>query len=68
MVDVVDMTDADVGPFDPDTLHLIICSTHGEGELPSAAEPFTSTLDETHADLGGWAKDALTLLLESTSS
>lgn len=52
-VDVVDMTDADVGSFDADALHLIICSTHGEGGLPSGAEPFASTLDETQPDLVG---------------
>lgn len=52
-VDVVDMADAEIECFDPDALHLIICSTHGEGELPSGAEPFASTLDEIQPDLTG---------------
>ena len=38
---------AEVGPY------LIICSTHGEGELPYTAIPFLEALEQARPDLAG---------------
>jgi len=43
-VEIIDMTDFEVETFTPETLYLIICSTHGEGELPSGAKPMLEAL------------------------
>lgn len=52
-VDVIDMYEAELDVIDAEALHLIICSTHGEGDLPSGAEPFIEKLDEEQPDLAG---------------
>lgn len=52
-VTVIDMMDATGAVFDRAALHLVICSTHGEGELPSGAEPFAAALDGEQPDLTG---------------
>jgi MioC protein len=48
---LLDLQDFDVTGFQPGTLHLIVCSTHGEGDLPESARPFAAVLDVTPADL-----------------
>lgn len=49
----VDMTDATVEDLRPENLTLVVCSTHGEGELPSSARPFAEFLDSEQPDLSG---------------
>ena len=39
--------------FDAEALHLIICSTYGEGELPASAQPFVAHLEQERPDLSG---------------
>jgi len=52
-VEVIDMTDFDTESFSNETLYLIICSTHGEGDLPSGALPMFESLQLERPDLGG---------------
>jgi MioC protein len=52
-VEVIDMSDFDVDTFSSENLYLIICSTHGEGELPSGALPFHEALQTMNPDLTG---------------
>lgn len=51
-LDVGDMSNFDVGQFTAEAVYLIICSTHGEGELPSSAQPLYDCL-QTRPDLSG---------------
>lgn len=46
---------ADTDPHvDPEVdVYLIVCSTHGEGELPNTAIPFLEALEEVKPDLAG---------------
>ena len=50
---IADLQDVDVTSLDAQAVHLIICSTHGEGELPESAQPFADALDLVHPDLTG---------------
>ncbi|WP_040803916.1 flavodoxin domain-containing protein [Nocardia concava] len=52
-VSVYDMLDFDPGDLDPADFHIIVCSTYGDGELPTGAEPFFTSLDATAPDLTG---------------
>lgn len=52
-VEIVDMTDFDVNNFTADNLYLIICSTHGEGDLPSGAKPLFDSLEDQRPSLSG---------------
>lgn len=52
-VEVADLQDVDVTAFDPAVLYLVICSTHGQGDLPASAQPFADALDEHRPDLTG---------------
>ncbi|MEY4499934.1 MAG: hypothetical protein RL319_922 [Actinomycetota bacterium] len=52
-VEVVDMTDFDVSDFTADNFYLVICSTHGEGDLPSGAMPMFEALENDAPDLTG---------------
>lgn len=52
-VESVDMADFDVLDFDAANSYLIICSTHGDGELPSSARPLGLALDTQQPDLTG---------------
>lgn len=49
----VDMTDATAADLRLENLTLVVCSTHGEGELPSSARPFADLLDTEQPDLDG---------------
>lgn len=49
----LDMTDATVADLRPENLTLAICSTHGEGAMPSSAVPFAELLDTAKPDLSG---------------
>jgi MioC protein len=52
-VEVSDMTDFDIAQFTPDDFYVVICSTHGEGELPTSARPLFDALEEAQPDLSG---------------
>ena len=52
-VEVGDMADRFVGDIDIDALHLIICATYGEGDLPASAKPFYAELQGERPDLTG---------------
>jgi cytochrome P450/flavodoxin len=49
----VDMADATAADLRPENVTLVICSTHGEGEMPSSAQPFARLLDAEQPDLTG---------------
>ncbi|MCC8928437.1 MAG: flavodoxin domain-containing protein [Rhodococcus sp. (in: high G+C Gram-positive bacteria)] len=51
--EVRDMLEYEVSDIDTDDFHVIICSTYGEGELPTGAEPFYEALVEDAPDLTG---------------
>ena len=51
--ELADMTDFDIADFDPNDSYIIVCSTHGDGELPSGAWPFSRALEEGTPDLTG---------------
>ena len=48
-----DMADFELAKFDAATRYIIVCSTHGEGDLPSSARPFFDALSEIAPDLTG---------------
>ncbi|MFD2674485.1 flavodoxin domain-containing protein [Gulosibacter bifidus] len=52
-VEVEDLAEIDVNDFSADDVHLVICSTHGEGDLPYSAQPFVAALNEATPDLTG---------------
>lgn len=49
----LDMTDATAQDLRPENLTLVVCSTHGEGAMPSSAKPFAQFLDREQPDLTG---------------
>ncbi|EOM74998.1 nitric oxide synthase [Rhodococcus rhodnii] len=52
-VALYDMTDYDPGDLDPEDFHVVVCSTYGDGELPTGAEPFHEALEDDEPDLTG---------------
>ncbi|MGK8522168.1 flavodoxin domain-containing protein [Nocardia asteroides] len=52
-VSVHDMTDFDVQELDPRAFHVVVCSTYGDGDLPTGAEPFYNALERHTPDLSG---------------
>jgi MioC protein len=52
-VDVVDMTDFELDDFDTSNFYIVVCSTHGDGELPSGARPFHVALEAESPSLEG---------------
>lgn len=52
-IDVVNMADAGPEVFEPGTLYLIACATHGGGELPGFAQFLHDDLDDLAPDLTG---------------
>ncbi|GAA3699169.1 flavodoxin domain-containing protein [Gordonia hankookensis] len=50
---IYDMSEYSVEDLDPADFLIIVCSTYGEGELPSGAEPFAEELDDVEPDLTG---------------
>ncbi|MBY6412489.1 flavodoxin domain-containing protein [Rhodococcus sp. BP-252] len=51
--EVRDMLEYEVSDIDVNDFHVIICSTYGDGELPTGAVPFYEALDEDAPDLKG---------------
>lgn len=52
-VSVYDMMDFDPGDLELGDFHIVVCSTYGDGDLPTGAEPFFDQLDATRPDLTG---------------
>jgi MioC protein len=52
-VSMYDMTDFAVEDLSPDDFYVVVCSTYGDGELPTGAEPFAEALDEEQPNLEG---------------
>lgn len=52
-VEVADLRDFDPGRLEPSTFYVVVCSTHGDGELPESAIPFGAAIDEVRPDLTG---------------
>ncbi|MFT3716914.1 MAG: flavodoxin domain-containing protein [Gordonia sp. (in: high G+C Gram-positive bacteria)] len=50
---VYDMTDYSPEDLDPEDFLVVVCSTYGEGELPTGALPFADELDDIKPDLSG---------------
>ncbi|MGO1543460.1 MAG: flavodoxin domain-containing protein [Gulosibacter sp.] len=48
-----DLSDVEVESLSPEHFYLIVCSTHGEGELPQSAVPFMDALGSSRPDLTG---------------
>ncbi|WP_067653581.1 flavodoxin domain-containing protein [Nocardia harenae] len=52
-VALYDMGEFDVDDLDPGALHIMVCSTYGDGEFPTNAEPFADALDSRRPALDG---------------
>lgn len=50
---VHDMTEFTADELDPSDFAVVVCSTYGQGELPTGAEPFADDLDAVRPDLTG---------------
>lgn len=50
---IYDMSEYAVEDLVPEDFLVIVCSTYGEGELPTGAEPFADELESVNPDLGG---------------
>lgn len=52
-VSLHDMSEFDIADLDPSTPHVVVCSTYGDGDLPTGAEPFADALERQRPDLTG---------------
>jgi len=52
-VQVDDLAQIVPGALDGDRLHLIVCSTYGDGEVPTGVKPFLAELHERRPSLAG---------------
>lgn len=50
---VFDLQDVDPTSLTPESFYIVVCSTHGEGELPNTALPFYEALNAANPDLSG---------------
>lgn len=50
---VQDLQHTDPAEITPDRLYLVVCSTHGSGDLPNSAVPFAQAFDENPPALAG---------------
>lgn len=50
---IYDMSEFAVEDLNADDFLVVVCSTYGEGELPTGAEPFADELDDVLPDLTG---------------
>lgn len=51
--EVFDLQDFDPADITPERKYIVVCSTHGEGELPNTAQPFGERLEAFEGDLTG---------------
>ncbi|UOQ60303.1 cytochrome P450 [Leucobacter rhizosphaerae] len=54
-VRVLDASETEPHDLDPDRLHLVLCSTYGDGELPTGARALHAALLKSELDLAGLA-------------
>lgn len=52
-VEVSDLQNVDPAALDVERFTIIVCSTHGEGDLPNTAIPFAEAFDAALPDLTG---------------
>lgn len=52
-VEVHDLQHFDPAALTPNRFFIVVCSTHGEGDLPNTAIPFAEAFDEVLPDLSG---------------
>lgn len=52
-VEVQDLQDCDPASMNADTFYVVVCSTHGDGDLPDTAQPFAEAFDANLPDLSG---------------
>lgn len=52
-VEVADLQDTDPASLTADRFVIVVCSTHGDGELPNSAIPFAEAFDAALPDLTG---------------
>ena len=52
-VTCTNLSDFAPADFTPDQFYLVICSTYGDGELPSSAKPFAEAMEQARPDLAG---------------
>ena len=52
-VDVHDLRDFDPADLNAENFYIVVCSTHGEGDLPHTALPFAERFDEHPPELAG---------------
>lgn len=50
-VECLNLSDMEVGDFDPAQFYLMVCSTYGDGELPASAQPFAEAMEAEKPDL-----------------
>ncbi len=50
---VTNLSDFAPADFRQDVLHVIVCSTYGDGELPASAQPFGARMQAEKPDLKG---------------
>jgi MioC protein len=51
--EVFDLQDFEPEQITPDCFYIIVCSTHGEGDLPNTALPFFEKFQQFDGDLSG---------------
>jgi cytochrome P450/flavodoxin len=51
--EIIDLSEADVSDLDPTRPHLVLCSTYGDGELPTGVRPLRQALLTEGPDLSG---------------
>lgn len=52
-VEVADLQDFDPQAMTAESFYVVVCSTHGEGDLPNTAIPFAEAFDKALPDLTG---------------
>ncbi|RAG61607.1 nitric oxide synthase, partial [Burkholderia multivorans] len=50
---IADLATLSPADLDPNRFHLVVCSTYGDGEVPSSAREFYAQLQEGDVDLTG---------------
>ncbi len=52
-VQICNMCDFDLADFSTNIFYIVVCSTYGDGDLPTSAEDFYDALIEQKPDLSG---------------